>query len=72
VAATDTARWIRSSFEHGKGGVEIAQIAGGYIAMRHGSPDPDHGPALLFSRDEWDAFLAGVNAGEYEDLGRPT
>jgi hypothetical protein len=32
--------------------------------MRDGS-DPD-GPALIFTPDEWRAFTAGVNDGEFD------
>ena len=36
----------------------------GKIAVRH-SMDPD-GPLLVFSEQEWEAFLNGVKAGEFE------
>jgi hypothetical protein len=43
--------------------VEVTPIAGG-MAMR----DSDHpeGPVLLFTKAEWDAFVAGVRAREFD------
>jgi hypothetical protein len=43
--------------------VEVTPIAGG-MAMR----DSDHpeGPVLLFTKAEWDAFVAGVRAHEFD------
>ncbi|MEU6642415.1 DUF397 domain-containing protein [Saccharomonospora sp. NPDC046836] len=35
-----------------------------YVAMRQ-SPDPG-GLVLVFTPSEWDAFLAGVRAGEFD------
>jgi Domain of unknown function (DUF397) len=46
--------------------VETAVLAGGDVAMRN-SRDP-HGPALIFTRDEMAAFLAGAKDGEFDDL----
>jgi hypothetical protein len=45
--------------------VETAALRGGEVAMRN-SRDPD-GPALIFSRDEIAAFLAGAKDGEFDD-----
>lgn len=36
----------------------------GVVAVRD-SKDPD-GPKLLFTRDEWKAFVGGVRAGEFD------
>jgi hypothetical protein len=60
--------WIRSRHSGPTGGncVEVAFLADGQIAMRH-SRHPQ-GPALIFTRSEWDAFLAGAKDGEF---GRP-
>jgi len=62
------ARWIRSRRSGPTGGncVEVAFLAGGEIAMRN-SRHPQ-GPALIFTRSEWDAFLGGAKDGEF---GRP-
>jgi hypothetical protein len=65
------ATWRKSSFGGGDGpGIEIAVLPGSkegsdrVIAMRDGS-DPD-GPALIFTPEEWRAFTAGVNDGEFD------
>jgi len=66
--------WRKSSYSGEDGGawIEIAFLPGSkegsdhVIAMRDGN-DPD-GPALIFTPDEWRAFTAGVNDGEF-DLG---
>ena len=60
--------WVRSRRSGPTGGncVEVAFLAGGEIAMRN-SRHPQ-GPALIFTRSEWDAFLGGAKDGEF---GRP-
>jgi Domain of unknown function (DUF397) len=59
------AEWFKSSFSNGQGGdcVETRRLPDGSRAVRH-SKHPD-GPALIFSPTEWDAFIAGVKAGEF-------
>jgi hypothetical protein len=59
------ATWIKSSYSGPTGGncVEIAFLASGRVAMRN-SRHPD-GPALVFTRSEWDAFLGGAMDGEF-------
>jgi Domain of unknown function (DUF397) len=58
--------WHKSTFSNGNGGncVESARLPDGSRAVRH-SKDPD-GPSLIFSPSEWDAFLQGVRAGEFD------
>ncbi len=66
------ATWRKSSYSSGDGGpcIEIAVLPGSkegsdrVIAMRDGN-NPD-GPALIFTPDEWRAFTAGVNDGEFD------
>ena len=60
-----TAPWIKSSHSGPTGGncVEVAFLAGGDVAVRS-SRHPE-GPALIFSRSEWDAFLGGALDGEF-------
>jgi hypothetical protein len=62
-------RWVKSGRSGPTGGncVEIAALSGGGVAMRN-SRHPD-GPALIFTRSEWDAFRGGVAAGEFDRLG---
>lgn len=59
-------KWIKSSKSNGSGGsncVEVAQLEDGGVAIR----DSKHPtvPALVFTRAEWEAFVAGVEAGEF-------
>jgi Domain of unknown function (DUF397) len=66
------ATWCKSSFSSGNGGacVEIALVPGSkegsdhVIAMRD-SKQPD-GPVLIFTPAEWEAFILGVQDGEFD------
>ena len=62
----DNLAWRKSSFSSGSGGncVEIAELPDGGIAVRH-SKHPD-GPLIAYTVAEWDAFLEGVKAGEFD------
>jgi hypothetical protein len=60
------AAWRKSSFSSGNGGacVEVAILpgaseGGGRLVALRDSKDPA-GPALVFTPDEWQAFIAGV------------
>jgi hypothetical protein len=57
--------WIKSTHSGPTGGncVEVAFLADGSVAMRN-SRQPD-GPALVFTRSEWHAFLHGACDGEF-------
>ena len=60
-----TGPWVKSSYSGPTGGncVEVAFLADDNVAMRN-SRDPD-GPALIFTRAEWNAFLSGARDGEF-------
>jgi hypothetical protein len=59
------AEWRTSTFSGGNGScVEVASNLHGIIAVRD-SKDRQ-GPALVFTPDEWTAFLAGVRADEFD------
>jgi uncharacterized protein DUF397 len=56
--------WIRSSYCSDNACVEAAVAENGDIVVRD-SGDPN-GPPLWFSPDEWQAFLDGAKAGEFD------
>ena len=56
--------WERSSRCAGNGScVEVARLPNGEVAIRDGKKAATS-PVLLFTRTEWDAFTAGIRAGE--------
>ena len=61
-------RWRKSRESNPSGNcVEVAELPDGAVAVRN-SRDPQ-GPALIYTRAEVTAFLAGVRNGEFDDLG---
>lgn len=57
--------WMKSSQSSGNcdNCVEVAFVDGA-IAVRD-SKNPQ-GPALIYTRDEWEAFIGGVKDGEFD------
>lgn len=55
--------WRVSSFTDRGNCVEV-RLAGERVEVRH-SHWPD-GPTISYSRDEWDAFISGVKAREFD------
>jgi Domain of unknown function (DUF397) len=61
--------WIKSSLSYANGNcVEVASLPGGTIGVRN-SRDAA-GPVLLFTPDEWHAFLGSVRNGDFDSFGR--
>lgn len=59
------AEWRNSSYSNGGGNcVEIRTTESGAVTVRD-SKDPD-GPRLVFNRDEWQSFVAGVRVGKFD------
>jgi hypothetical protein len=59
--------WRKSKRSGQRGNcVETTMLEGGEVALRN-SRHP-HGPALIFTRDEMAAFLAGAKDGEFDDI----
>ncbi|MFF5208652.1 DUF397 domain-containing protein [Streptosporangium sp. NPDC000396] len=71
--------WHKSSCSGaGQNCVEVALVDNAQAEVKHNtnterlflvrdSKDPD-GPILAFTPSEWDAFLAGIKSGDFEDL----
>ena len=62
--------WRKSTRSNGNGGnncVAVAFLGDGVTAVRD-SKNPS-GPALVFTRGEWDAFVGGVKDGEFDNAG---
>jgi Domain of unknown function (DUF397) len=60
--------WRKSTASNSSGAcVEVVPLPGGDVAVRN-SRHP-RGPALVYTRAEIAAFLAGVRDGEFDDLG---
>lgn len=69
MPATDLSdvAWRKSSRSGALGNcVEVARLANGEIAVRN-SRFP-HGPALVYTKAEIEAFVAGAKDGEFDDL----
>jgi hypothetical protein len=56
--------WRRSEFCGSQACVEVANMATDMILVRD-SKNP-HGTPLSFDRAEWEAFVAGVRAGNFD------
>ncbi|MEU8003324.1 DUF397 domain-containing protein [Catellatospora sp. NPDC049111] len=65
MAVADRATWRKSSRSDNNGGqcveVAMAEVA---VGVRD-SKDPN-GAVLVFTADEWTAFLSGAKAGEFD------
>ncbi|MFE7133172.1 DUF397 domain-containing protein [Streptomyces sp. NPDC057638] len=62
-----TAVWTKSSHSNATGNcVEVAGLPDGSVAVRN-SRDPQ-GPALVYTRDEMAAFVAGARSGDFDSV----
>lgn len=69
VRATDIegAVWRKSGRSNPSGNcVELAALPGGGFAMRN-SRHPE-GPALIYTREEIEAFIGGAKDGDFDDM----
>jgi hypothetical protein len=61
--------WVKSSLSFSNSNcVEVASLPGGGVGVRD-SKDPG-GPVLRFTPGEWQAFLGGVQNGEFDRFAR--
>ena len=56
--------YILSSLTHKCCCVAVKKLADGSVKVRD-TKDPG-GPALMFNKDEWDAFIGGAKLGEFD------
>jgi hypothetical protein len=69
VADSSLPDWMKSSLSmHNGSCVEVAGLGSGTIHVRN-SRDP-HGAVLSFTPAEWDAFIGGVQLGEFNRTRR--
>ena len=61
-------RWVKSRFSAAGNCVELAKLPDGSVAVRN-SRDP-HGPALIYTPAEIEAFIRGAAAGEFDAFAR--
>ncbi|OEJ29870.1 DUF397 domain-containing protein [Streptomyces agglomeratus] len=67
ASALASATWIKSGRSNATGNcVELAALPDGQVAVRN-SRDPQ-GPALIYTRDEIAAFVAGAKDGDFDFL----
>ncbi|WP_326820927.1 DUF397 domain-containing protein [Streptosporangium sp. NBC_01639] len=61
-----TVTWCKSTRSGPDGGncVEVAELSRGRRGVRD-SKNPS-GPALVFTPDEWNAFIGGVKNGDFD------
>jgi hypothetical protein len=65
ATALNPVSWTKSSHSNATGNcVELAGLPDGSVAIRN-SRDPD-GPALVYTRDEIAAFVAGARDGDFD------
>jgi hypothetical protein len=66
IQELSTATWRKSTRSGSDGGncVEVAELSAGRRGVRD-SKNPT-GPALIFTPDEWSAFMGGVKDGEFD------
>ena len=70
VRAEDIARatWRKSAASGYNGScLEIARLRSDRIGVRD-TKDKGSGPVLVFNANEWNAFLAGMKAGEFDSV----
>ena len=70
VRTEDIARatWQKSSMSTYNGScLEIARLLEDWVGVRD-TKDKGSGPVLIFSQSEWNAFLSGAKAGEFDSV----
>lgn len=63
AAESDSMVWRKSTYSESAGCVEVTRL--GSLTLVRDSKNPT-GPSLRFDAREWNAFLRGVRAGEFD------
>ena len=59
-------RWKKSSWSAANGHcVEVAPL-GDHVGVRHSRDTAPGRPVLVFTREEWETFLLGVSASDFD------
>lgn len=62
----DTTTWRKSTYSGNQGGcVEVADLDDGRVAVRD-TKQRGQGPILIFTSHEWNMFILGAKAGEFD------
>lgn len=59
------AEWKKSSFSAADGHCVEAAPLGRHVGVRNSRDNAPGCPVLIFTREEWEAFLSGVNANDF-------
>jgi Domain of unknown function (DUF397) len=65
MAVDVAAHWRRSTFCNSSDCVEVA-IENGVVNLRDSKSRERHAPVLRYTPAEWQAFVRGVKAGEFD------
>jgi hypothetical protein len=59
--------WKKSTWSAANGHcVEVAELPGGDVGVRHSKDTAPGRPVLAFAREQWDSFLSGVISNEFD------
>jgi Domain of unknown function (DUF397) len=59
--------WKKSSRSAQNGHcLEVAQLSASSIGVRDSKDNAPDRPVLIFEREEWESFLRGINAGDFD------
>jgi Domain of unknown function (DUF397) len=62
------ASWLKSSFSGYNGNcVEVARLQPDCIGVRD-TKDNETGPLLIFTNNEWGAFISGAKDGQFDNI----